>query len=84
MLLFCLCFFLSAVLQVWWTVCSSVLGYLISIHHLHHSRHSVEVTTEINLIQEKYRARFVLALCLTLFRLVVFIAYVCYHLKKIQ
>lgn len=46
--------FSSAVLQVWWTVCSSDLGYLISIHPLHHSLHSVEVTMRM----------FVLVLCL--------------------
>lgn len=42
------CFFLpvlfsSAVLQVWRTVCSSGLGYLISIYHFHNSHHTVEV-----------------------------------------
>lgn len=42
------CFFLpmlfsSAVLQVWRTVCSSGLGYLISVYHFHNSRHTVEV-----------------------------------------
>lgn len=36
--------FLSAVLQVRWTVCSSGLGYFISIHDFHHSHHTVEVT----------------------------------------
>lgn len=36
--------FSSAVLQVRRTVCSSGLGYLVNIHPLHHSPHSVEVT----------------------------------------
>lgn len=33
----------SAVLQVWWAVCSSGLGHLISIYYFHNSCHSVEV-----------------------------------------
>lgn len=45
--LFCVCFFSSVVLEVWWTLCSSVLGYLISIQPLHHSLHSVEVTKQM-------------------------------------
>ena len=40
----------SAVLQVWWPVCSSDLGHLISIHLFHHSRHSMEVKIKMFLL----------------------------------
>lgn len=40
----------SAVLQVWWTVCSSGLGDLIRIHSFHYSHHSVEVTMRISIL----------------------------------
>lgn len=35
---------------MWWTIRSSGHGYLISIHHLHYSLHTVEVTTRMFLL----------------------------------